>query len=65
MTLPNKKATSIKGFDFKIPASADISPFLVCLFPLFFGWFGIAPLMVVVREELDLTKSKIGNIIIA
>ncbi|NHE56188.1 NarK family nitrate/nitrite MFS transporter [Cyclobacterium sp. GBPx2] len=34
-------------------------------FLCFFGWFGIAPLMAVVREELDLTKAQIGNIIIA
>ncbi|HEY4785284.1 MAG TPA: MFS transporter, partial [Bacteroidales bacterium] len=35
--------------------------FLVC----FFAWFAIAPLMAVVREEFHLTKSQIGNIIIA
>lgn len=34
-------------------------------FLCFFGWFGIAPLMAVVREELDLTKDQIGNIIIS
>ena len=34
-------------------------------FLCFFAWFGIAPLMAVVREELDLTKSQIGNTIIA
>jgi len=31
----------------------------------FFGWFGIAPLMAVVREDLNLTKEQIGNTIIA
>lgn len=35
--------------------------FFVC----FFGWFGIAPLMPVVREDLGLSKGEIGNIIIA
>ncbi|MXZ46956.1 MAG: MFS transporter [Chloroflexi bacterium] len=34
-------------------------------FLAFFGWFGIAPLMVIVREDLDLTKTQIGNTIIA
>ncbi len=34
-------------------------------FLCFFAWFGIAPLMAVVREELDLTKQQIGNTIIA
>lgn len=31
----------------------------------FFGWFGIAPLMPIVREQLHLDKSQIGNITIA
>ncbi len=31
----------------------------------FFGWFGIAPLMAVVREDLHLTQTQIGNTIIA
>ncbi|WP_019990602.1 NarK family nitrate/nitrite MFS transporter [Rudanella lutea] len=35
--------------------------FFVC----FFGWFGLAPLMKVVKDDLDLTKGQIGNIIIA
>jgi NNP family nitrate/nitrite transporter-like MFS transporter len=35
--------------------------FFVC----FFGWFGLAPLMPTIRAELHLTKSQIGNIIIA
>lgn len=35
--------------------------FFVC----FFGWFGLAPLMPVVRADLGLTKPQVGNIIIA
>jgi MFS transporter, NNP family, nitrate/nitrite transporter len=35
--------------------------FFVC----FFGWFGIAPLMPTIREDLGLTKSQVGNTIIA
>ncbi len=35
--------------------------FFVC----FFGWFGLAPLMPVIREDLHLTKPQIGNAIIA
>lgn len=34
-------------------------------FLCFFAWFGIAPLMAVVRGELGLTKAQIGNTIIA
>lgn len=35
--------------------------FFVC----FFGWFGIAPLMPIVRETLHLSKEQVGNITIA
>jgi NNP family nitrate/nitrite transporter-like MFS transporter len=35
--------------------------FFVC----FFGWFGLAPLMPSIREDLGLTKGQIGNLIIA
>ncbi len=31
----------------------------------FFGWFGIAPLMPIIRDELHLTKAQIGNTVIA
>ena len=34
-------------------------------FSCFFAWFGIAPLMIVVRDELNLTKSEVGWTIIA
>jgi NNP family nitrate/nitrite transporter-like MFS transporter len=35
--------------------------FFVC----FFGWFGLAPLMPTIKEDLHLDKGQIGNIIIA
>lgn len=35
--------------------------FFVC----FFGWFGLAPLMPTIREDLGLSKSQVGNTIIA
>lgn len=34
--------------------------FFVC----FFGWFGLAPLMPTIREDLHLTKPQIGNLVI-
>ncbi|PCI05160.1 MAG: MFS transporter [Hyphomicrobiales bacterium] len=34
-------------------------------FSCFFAWFGIAPLMIIVREEMHLTKSQVGWTIIA
>ena len=35
--------------------------FFVC----FFGWFGLAPLMPTIRQDLGLTKGQVGNTIIA
>ncbi len=37
----------------------------ITFFLCFFGWFGLAPLMAIVREDLHLTKPQIGNIMIA
>ncbi|MEX1021657.1 MAG: MFS transporter [Dehalococcoidia bacterium] len=34
-------------------------------FLAFFGWFGIAPLMSVVRDDLGLTRTQVGNTVIA
>lgn len=51
--------------NFKTPQMRAFHLSWIAFFLCFFGWFGIAPLMAVVREELDLTKSQIGNIIIS
>lgn len=59
------KATQIKLFSLKAPHMRAFHLSWLSFFLCFFGWFGIAPLMAVVRDELDLTKSQIGNIIIA
>ena len=37
----------------------------ITFFVCFFGWFGLAPLMPLIREELNLTKEQVGNITIA
>src|SRR6516164_1996584 len=37
----------------------------IAFFLCFFGWFGIAPLMPVIRGELQLTKEQVGNSAIA
>ncbi len=34
-------------------------------FACFFGWFGLAPLMPTIREDLGLTKGQVGNTVIA
>ena len=37
----------------------------ITFFACFFGWFGLAPLMPTIREDLGLTKAEVGNTIIA
>lgn len=64
MTIRNK-ATKIRLLDFKTAPMRAFHMTWLAFFLCFFGWFGIAPLMPVVREELHLTKGQIGNIIIA
>lgn len=65
MNTISKKATSINLLDFKSRPMRAFHLSWLAFFLCFFGWFGIAPLMAVVREELALTKSQVGNIIIA
>lgn len=59
------KATKIDLFSFKTPQMKAFHITWIAFFLCFFGWFGIAPLMAIVREELSLTKAQIGNTIIA
>jgi len=59
------KAVRIDLWDFKSPQMRAFHMTWVAFFFCFFGWFGIAPLMAVVREDLLLTKAQIGNTIIA
>ncbi len=59
------KATSIELFSLKTPQMRAFHMTWFSFFLCFFAWFGIAPLMAVVREELSLTKAQIGNTIIA
>ena len=66
MELQNK-STSLWSNFFKL-GMVQIRTFHMTWFAFFlcfFAWFGIAPLMSVVREELALTKSQVGWCIIA
>ena len=54
------KATRISLYDFSTPQMRAFHMSWLAFFLCFFAWFGIAPLMTVVREELHLTKSQIG-----
>ncbi|MEA3252736.1 MAG: MFS transporter [Pseudomonadota bacterium] len=59
------KANRIRLFSFKSPQMRAFHLSWFAFHVCFFGWFGIAPLMAVVRDDLGLTKTQIGNTIIA
>src|SRR5918996_5623659 len=59
------KATRIKLLSFSRPHMRTFHMTWFAFFLAFFGWFGIAPLMALVRDDLGLTRSQIGNTIIA
>ncbi|HSU68827.1 MAG TPA: NarK family nitrate/nitrite MFS transporter [Tepidisphaeraceae bacterium] len=60
-----RKATRIDFFNFSTPQMRAFHmswfAFLLC----FFAWFGIAPMMKVIRAELKLTPEQVGNLVIA
>ena len=64
-TWESSKAKRINLFSLKTPQKRAFHLTWFAFFLAFFGWFGIAPLMVLVREDLLLTKAQIGNTIIA
>ena len=59
------KATKINLFSVKSTQMRTFHTTWMAFFLCFFGWFGIAPLMPLVRDDLGLTKTQIGNTIIA
>ena len=59
------KATRIRLADFSSAPMRAFHMSWIAFFLCFFGWFGVAPLMPVIREELHLTKAQIGNLTIA
>jgi NNP family nitrate/nitrite transporter-like MFS transporter len=61
----DSKAGAIRLSDFRSAPMRAFHMTWFAFFICFFGWFGIAPLMPVIREELHLTKAQIGNTIIA
>ncbi len=59
------KATHINLFSLGTPQMRAFHMSWFAFFLCFFAWFGIAPLMAIIREELHLSKAQIGNTIIA
>src|SRR5207302_10044243 len=60
-----RKATRIDLLNFSTPQMRAFHMTWFAFFLCFFAWFGIAPLMKVVRAELNLTAAQVGNTIIA
>jgi MFS transporter, NNP family, nitrate/nitrite transporter len=58
------KATRIELFNISSPPIRAFHMAWMAFFLCFFAWFGIAPLMAVVRDELRLTKDQVGWCII-
>ncbi len=58
------RATRINLLDFRTPPMRAFHMSWIAFFLCFFAWFGIAPLMKVVREEMGLTKDQVGWCII-
>lgn len=54
------KAARVELLNFSTPAMRAFHMAWIAFFLCFFAWFGIAPLMTVVREEMHLTKEQIG-----
>lgn len=59
------KATRIRLRDFSSVPMRTFHMTWTAFFLCFFGWFGLAPLMPVVRDELHLTRAQVGNSAIA
>ncbi|VAX37625.1 Nitrate/nitrite transporter [hydrothermal vent metagenome] len=60
----NSKATRIDLFNFSTPQMRAFHMSWFAFFLCFFAWFGIVPLMTIVREEFALTKEQMGWCII-
>src|SRR6185437_13901178 len=60
-----RKATAIHLLDFRSAPMRAFHMTWLAFFLCFFGWFGLAPLMPVIRQEFHLTKAQIGNLTIA
>ncbi|PWJ60608.1 NNP family nitrate/nitrite transporter-like MFS transporter [Dyadobacter jejuensis] len=61
----NKPLEKLNIFSFKGVQMRTFHLSWMAFFLCFFGWFGLAPLMSVIKVDLGLTKDQIGNIIIA
>lgn len=61
----SKPFESLKIFDITSVQMRTFHITWLTFFMCFFGWFGLAPLMPTIREDLGLTKAQVGNTMIA
>lgn len=61
----NKPLEKLSIFDFSSVQMRTFHVTWLTFFMCFFGWFGLAPLMPTIREDLGLTKAQVGNTLIA
>jgi NNP family nitrate/nitrite transporter-like MFS transporter len=59
------RATRIRLLNFSTAPMRAFHLSWIAFFLSFVAWFGIAPLMAIVRDDLKLTKAQIGNTVIA
>ena len=60
----DRTATRIRLFTFSTPQMRAFHLSWFAFFLCFFSWFGIAPLMPIIRDELALSQSQIGWLVI-
>lgn len=65
MTSNQQPLTKLNVFSWKGVPMRTFHITWMTFFICFFGWFGLAPLMPTIKEDLHLDKSQIGNIVIA
>lgn len=61
----HSKLTSLNILSFNSPQMKAFHITWMTFFLCFFGWFGIAPLMPIIRDEFQLSKDQVSNIMIA
>lgn len=64
MSATTKPLTQLHIFSLKGVQMKTFHTTWLMFFVCFFGWFGLAPLMPAIREDLHLTKPQIGNLVI-
>ena len=64
MSATTKQLTQLNIFSLKGVQMKTFHTTWLMFFVCFFGWFGLAPLMPTIREDLHLSKAQVGNLVI-